>query len=42
MLRHDWVYRWKELFRVAGIKPSARMAAREHRLKDMADFAESD
>jgi hypothetical protein len=39
LLRHDWVYRWNEMFRVAGIKPSPRMAARERRLKDMADFA---
>jgi hypothetical protein len=42
LLHHDWVYRWKEMFRVAGIKPSPHMAARERRLKDMADFAEPD
>jgi hypothetical protein len=43
LLRHDWVYRWKEVFRVAGIKPSPGMAAREWRLKEMADFgAKSD
>jgi hypothetical protein len=38
LLRHDWVYRWNEMFRVIGIKPTAGMAARERRLKDMADF----
>jgi hypothetical protein len=38
LLNHDWVYRWKEMFRVVGIEPSPRMAARERRLKDMADF----
>ena len=37
LLHHDWVYRWNEMFRVAGIKPSPQMAAREQRLKDMAD-----
>ena len=41
LLHHDWVYRWNEMFRVAGIEPSARAAARERRLKDMADFAAS-
>ena len=38
LLHHDWVYRWNEMFRVAGIEPTPRMAARERRLKDMADL----
>jgi hypothetical protein len=38
LLHHDWIYRWNKIFRVAGIKPSPRMAARERRLKDMAEF----
>jgi hypothetical protein len=37
LLHHDWVYRWNEMFRVAGIELSPRMAARERRLKDLAD-----
>jgi hypothetical protein len=41
LLRHDWIYRWKEIFRVAGIEPRPRMAARERRLKDIADLAAS-
>jgi len=41
LLRHDWVYRWNEMFRIAGIAPSPSMAARERRLKDMADFVAS-
>jgi hypothetical protein len=41
LLHHDWVYRWKEMFRLAGIEPSPHMVAREQRLKDMADFADS-
>jgi len=39
LLHHDWVYRWNEMFRAAGIKPPQHMAARERRLKDMADLA---
>jgi hypothetical protein len=39
LLRHDWVYRWKEMFRVAGIEPTPRMAIREQRLKELAGFA---
>lgn len=39
LLRHDWVYRWKEVFRVVGIEPSPGMHARERRLKDLADLA---
>ena len=35
LLRHDWVYRWKEVFRIAGIEISPRMAARERRLKQL-------
>lgn len=38
LLRHDWVYRWNEMFRVAGLEPSPRAAAREQRLKDVADL----
>jgi hypothetical protein len=38
LLHHDWVYRWKEMFRVTGIDPSPRMPARARRLKDMADL----
>lgn len=39
LLRHDWLYRWKQMFGVAGIEPSPRMAVRERRLREMADFA---
>jgi spore maturation protein CgeB len=37
LLRHDWAYRWNEMFRIVGIEPSVRMAARERCLKDIAD-----
>jgi hypothetical protein len=36
LLRHDWIYRWKEIFRIAGIQPSAGMATRERCLKELA------
>jgi hypothetical protein len=42
LMRHDWVYRWKELFRIAGIEPSTRFAARERRLTGLADLAAQD
>ena len=38
LLRHDWVYRWKKIFQVAGIEPSSRMVERERRLRDLADL----
>jgi Glycosyl transferases group 1 len=40
--RHDWVYRWIEMFRVAGIEPSPRLMARAQRLKEMANLVDSD
>lgn len=36
--RHDWVYRWKEMFRVVGIDPLPAMAMRERRLKELTDL----
>jgi hypothetical protein len=38
LLHHDWVYRWKEIFRIAGIEPTERMVARERRLEQMAEL----
>jgi hypothetical protein len=39
LLQHDWVYRWKEIFRLADIAPLPGLAAREKRLKELADLA---
>jgi hypothetical protein len=36
LLHHDWIYRWKEIFRIAGVEPSEQMITRESRLKDLA------
>jgi hypothetical protein len=41
LLRHDWLHRWNEMFRIAGIEPSPRKAVRDQRLKDLADFCAS-
>lgn len=39
LLRHDWIYRWREIFRIAGLSPSQSMIAREKRLQECADLA---
>jgi hypothetical protein len=36
LLNHDWVYRWKEVLKVAGFDPSPGMLARESRLQELA------
>jgi spore maturation protein CgeB len=41
LLRHDWVYRWKEIFAIAGLEPTPSMVARETRLKELAELAQS-
>lgn len=37
LMRHDWMYRWKELLQVTGLAPLPAMAARERRLKELAE-----
>ena len=37
LLRHDWVYRWKEILQIAGLEPRPSLSVRERRLKDLAD-----
>jgi hypothetical protein len=39
LLRHDWLYRWKTIFSVAGVEVSHRMVEREEYLKRLADLA---
>lgn len=39
LLRHDWVYRWKQIFRRAGVSPSPALTARENRLRELASLA---
>jgi hypothetical protein len=38
--RHDWVYRWQEIFQIAGIAPTPHMQARQQYLHDLAALAE--
>jgi Glycosyl transferases group 1 len=42
LLRHDWMYRWKEILRIVGLEPLPAMEARENRLRDLAEMARSD
>jgi len=39
LLRHDWVYRWKEVLSIAGLKPTPALEAREDRLRELAKRA---
>jgi hypothetical protein len=37
LLQHDWVYRWKKILDIAGLKPAPELEIRENRLKQMAE-----
>ena len=37
LLRHDWVYRWREILDMVGLKPKPALIAREKHLKKLAD-----
>jgi hypothetical protein len=39
LLRHDWLYRWKQILAVAGLEPMPQLELREKRLKELADIA---
>jgi Glycosyl transferases group 1 len=41
VLRHDWSHRWNEMFRIVGIEPSPRKAAREQSLNQLAEVSSS-
>jgi hypothetical protein len=36
LLRHDWVYRWRDILNIAGLEPKPALLARENRLKQLA------
>jgi hypothetical protein len=42
LLRHDWVYRWKRIFEIAGVTPTQGMQSRERQLKRLAELAAAD
>ncbi len=37
LLRHDWVYRWRAILDIVGLKPGPALIAREERLKKLAE-----
>jgi hypothetical protein len=39
LLRHDWVYRWKQILALAGLEPTLAMKNREARLQELAALA---
>jgi len=41
LLRHDWIYRWKDILRTVGMQPSSGLAVREKHLKQLAETTES-
>lgn len=41
LLRHDWVYRWKEIIDIVGMKPRPALEVREKRLKELAEVVKS-
>jgi spore maturation protein CgeB len=41
LLRHDWVYRWKQILAIAGVNPSPAMERRENQLRKLATLAGS-
>jgi len=36
LLRHDWVYRWRNILNIVGLEPKPALLARENRLKQLA------
>lgn len=37
LLRHDWVYRWRKMLEVAGLKPTPKLLQREAKLQELAE-----
>jgi glycosyltransferase involved in cell wall biosynthesis len=37
LLRHDWAYRWKEILKIAGLKPGTALTNRLEHLKKLAE-----
>ncbi len=42
LLRHDWVYRWREILETVGLEQTPEMASREAYLKDLAELASAE
>jgi hypothetical protein len=39
LLRHDWLYRWQQVLKVAGLEPTEKFRGREARLLELAERA---
>jgi hypothetical protein len=37
LMRHDWVYRWEAILKIAGLEPMQRMLERKDRLRKLAE-----
>jgi hypothetical protein len=37
LLRHDWIYRWKDIYRIVGLEATERMMLREKKLREIAE-----
>ena len=40
LLRHDWVYRWETILKIAGLSPRPQLLERKRRLRELADIAQ--
>ena len=40
LLRHDWVYRWKDILKLLGMEERPQLLARENKLKELARIVE--
>jgi hypothetical protein len=40
LLRHDWVYRWKNILGIVGLEPAPEMEIRENKLRRLAEQIE--
>jgi hypothetical protein len=42
LLRHDWVYRWETVLRIAGLEPLPALSKRKQRLSELAETMHGD
>ena len=42
LLRHDWVYRWEKILRIAGLEPIPELFKRKERLENLSKMIESE
>lgn len=40
LLKHDWVYRWETVLKIAGLEPMAELLERKKRLKNLSEMVE--